>query len=89
MRNKADSCFVLLCLEFADVLEQFESSFYQSALAKFQASDFTAAGFVSPSVPTELFTVIQSDEATHSATLQVRGFCIVFAPTNVGSQSLH
>jgi hypothetical protein len=60
----------ILVLKFADVLEQFESSFYQSALAKFQASDFTAAGFLSPSVPTELFTVIQSDEATHSATLQ-------------------
>ncbi|KAK0242189.1 ferritin-like domain-containing protein [Armillaria nabsnona] len=60
----------ILVLKFADVLEQFESSFYQSALAKFQASDFTAAGFLSPSVPTELFTVIQSDEATHSAALQ-------------------
>ncbi|PBL01945.1 hypothetical protein ARMGADRAFT_233290 [Armillaria gallica] len=63
----------ILVLKFADVLEQFESSFYQSALAKFQASDFTAAGFLSPSVPTELFTVIQSDEATHSATLQSAG----------------
>ncbi|KAK0453048.1 hypothetical protein EV421DRAFT_1730197 [Armillaria borealis] len=52
------------------VLFQFESSFYQSALSKFQASDFTAAGFSSPSVPTELLSVIQSDEATHSATLQ-------------------
>ncbi|KAK0467716.1 ferritin-like domain-containing protein [Desarmillaria tabescens] len=60
----------ILVLKFADVLEQFESSFYQSALSKFQASDFTAAGFVSPSVPTELFSVIQADEATHSSTLQ-------------------
>ncbi|SJL01393.1 uncharacterized protein ARMOST_04714 [Armillaria ostoyae] len=60
----------ILVLKFADVLEQFESSFYQSALSKFQASDFTAAGFSSPSVPTELLSVIQSDEATHSATLQ-------------------
>ncbi|KAK0473554.1 hypothetical protein IW261DRAFT_1657365, partial [Armillaria novae-zelandiae] len=40
--------------EFANVLEQLESSFYQTALSKFQASDFTAAGFVSPSVPMEL-----------------------------------
>ncbi|KAK0231347.1 ferritin-like domain-containing protein [Armillaria fumosa] len=60
----------ILVLKFADVLEQLESSFYQSALSKFQASDFTAAGFVSASVPTELISVIQSDEATHSAALQ-------------------
>ncbi|KAK0191486.1 ferritin-like domain-containing protein [Armillaria mellea] len=60
----------ILVLKFADVLEQFESSFYQTALSKFQASDFTAAGFVSPSVPTELLSVIQSDEATHSTALQ-------------------
>ncbi|KAK0205988.1 ferritin-like domain-containing protein [Desarmillaria ectypa] len=60
----------ILVLKFADVLEQFESSFYQSALSKFQVSDFTAAGFASASVPTELFSVIQADEATHSSALQ-------------------
>ncbi|KAG7446086.1 uncharacterized protein BT62DRAFT_980966 [Guyanagaster necrorhizus] len=60
----------VLVVQFADVLEQFESSFYQTALSKFQASDFTAAGFVSASVPTELISVIQADEATHSSVLQ-------------------
>ena len=56
--------------EFADVLEQFESGFYQKALSKFVDSDFTAAGFSSSQVPIEQFTAIQSDEATHSTVLQ-------------------
>jgi len=60
----------LLVLKFADVLEQLESTFYQTALSKFQESDFTSAGFVSPQIPIEQFSTIQKDESTHSATLQ-------------------
>lgn len=58
--------------EFADVLEQLESSFYQQAIAKFQDSDFTAAGFPSSQLAVEQFKNIQADEATHSVVLQVR-----------------
>jgi len=57
-------------LKFADVLEQLETEFYKQALAKFQASDFTAAGFASPDVAIQQFQTIQSDEATHSVVLQ-------------------
>ena len=57
--------------EFADVLEQFESQFYQQALQKFQSSDFTAAGFVDAQVPIQQFTAIQSDEASHQTALEV------------------
>ncbi|KAK7471219.1 hypothetical protein VKT23_002628 [Stygiomarasmius scandens] len=60
----------LTVLKFADVLEQFEAGFYSAALAKFQESDFTAAGFVSSDIPVQQFTVIQGDEATHSTVLQ-------------------
>jgi hypothetical protein len=60
----------LTVLKFADVLEQFESGFYSAALAKFQPSDFTGAGFVSSDIPIQQFTVIQADEATHSTVLQ-------------------
>ena len=58
--------------EFADVLEQFESQFYAQALQKFQASDFTAAGFSDVQVPIQQFQAILSDEQAHSTTLQVR-----------------
>lgn len=60
----------LLVLKFADVLEQFESTFYQQALAKFQSSDFTAAGFVDAQVPVQQFIQIQADEATHASVLE-------------------
>lgn len=58
--------------EFADVLEQLESSFYSEALSKFQESDFTAAGFPNAQLAIEQFVSIQSDEATHSDVLEVR-----------------
>jgi hypothetical protein len=60
----------LTVLKFADVLEQLESTFYSTALTQFQSADFTAAGFLDPQVPIEQFTTIQSDEQTHSTTLQ-------------------
>lgn len=60
----------ILVFQFADVLEQLESTFYQQALSKFKSSDFTAAGFISSQIPMEQFTTIQADEATHSSVLQ-------------------
>lgn len=66
--KRADSD--ILVLKFADVLEQLENSFYTQALAKFQESDFTSAGYGSSLVPIEQFKGIQIDEATHSTVLQ-------------------
>lgn len=55
--------------EFANVLEQLETEFYKQALAKFQESDFTSAGFVSASIPVQQFNSIAVDEATHTTVL--------------------
>jgi len=60
----------LTVLQFANVLEQLETSFYGQALSKFQESDFTAAGFSNAQVPIEQFTAIAKDEATHTSVLQ-------------------
>lgn len=57
--------------EFANVLEQLESTFYAQALQKFNQSDFTAAGFASAQVPLQQFQAIFQDESTHTTTLQV------------------
>ncbi|KAH9059312.1 ferritin-like domain-containing protein [Lactarius vividus] len=60
----------LLVLQFAHVLEQLETQFYQQALTKFQPSDFTAAGFSSADIPVQQFTAIQSDESAHVTALE-------------------
>lgn len=60
----------ILVFQFADVLEQLESSFYQQALTTFTTADFVTAGFTSSEVIIEQFTTIQIDESTHSSTLQ-------------------
>lgn len=39
--------------EFAHVLEQLETQFYQAAIAKFQVADFIAAGYSSAEVAVE------------------------------------
>jgi hypothetical protein len=46
----------LLIIEFAQVLEQLETQFYQTALSKFQAKDFIDAGFVSAAVAVDQIT---------------------------------
>lgn len=56
-------------LEFANVLEQFESGFYQAGIAKFQDTDFEQAGFTSPTLIQQQLTVFQSDESTHATIL--------------------
>ena len=63
-------CQPICHAEFADVLEQLESTFYSQALSKFQDTDFTGAGFADAQVPIQQFASIQRDEATHSAQLQ-------------------
>jgi len=60
----------LLVMQFADVLEQFETKFYSQALSQFQDADFTAAGFSSSDIPLEQLVTIQNDEQTHSNALQ-------------------
>ncbi|KAJ3532250.1 hypothetical protein NM688_g7451 [Phlebia brevispora] len=60
----------LLVMQFADVLEQMESTFYSQALAQFQTSDFVTAGFSDPEVAIQQFTSIQSDESVHDTILQ-------------------
>lgn len=60
----------ILVFQFADVLEQLESEFYSQALAKFQESDFTSAGFSSSQLAIEQISTIQVDESTHSTVLQ-------------------
>ncbi|KAA1466035.1 hypothetical protein DENSPDRAFT_768150 [Dentipellis sp. KUC8613] len=59
----------LLVLKFATVLEQLETQFYMQGLQKFQASDFTNAGFASAQIPIEQLTAIGGDEATHTTIL--------------------
>jgi rubrerythrin len=66
---RAASANDITVLKFANVLEQLETEFYQQALAKFQESDFTAAGFVAASVPVQQFSSIAVDEATHTTVL--------------------
>ncbi|KAG1739849.1 ferritin-like domain-containing protein, partial [Suillus paluster] len=56
--------------EFANVLEQLESTFYSQALQKFNQSDFIAAGFASAQIPLQQFQAIAADESTHATTLQ-------------------
>jgi len=81
VRRQADSVN-LLVLQFANVLEQLESQFYSQALQKFQASDFTSAGFSSAQIPMEQFTSIFSDESTHSTVLQGQIISLGAQPIN-------
>lgn len=71
----------ILVFTFANVLEQLESNFYQAAIAKFQTSDFLAAGYVNADVAVEQLQQIASDEATHESAL-------ASAITSFGAQPL-
>ncbi|KAJ7932778.1 ferritin-like domain-containing protein [Mycena leptocephala] len=59
-----------LVFQFAQVLNQLENEFYKQAIAKFQDADFTAAGFTSSAMVSQVLTAIQNDEATHIAAIQ-------------------
>ncbi|GFZ43846.1 hypothetical protein JCM24511_01566 [Saitozyma sp. JCM 24511] len=60
----------LTVVKFAVLAESLEATFYDTALKKFTAQDFTDAGFVDGEIVFEQLTVIQTDEATHLSTLQ-------------------
>lgn len=68
--KRAASAADVLVLQFADVLEQFESGFYKAGISKFQEADFSNAGFTSPALVAQQLSTLQSDEATHSTVLQ-------------------
>ncbi|KAG8980271.1 hypothetical protein FRB90_007699, partial [Tulasnella sp. 427] len=67
IRRQAANSTDVLVFQFADVLERLETEFYSQALAKFQDSDFTTAGFGNTAIPKELFSTIHGDEAAHTA----------------------
>lgn len=58
---------VPIVVEFAEILEQLETQFYTQALAKFQPSDFTAAGISVPDVAIQNFQDILAHETAHVA----------------------
>jgi hypothetical protein len=60
----------LSVLQFALTLENLESSFYNQAMQKFQASDFSNAGFSSANIAIEEITAIQTDESTHVSVIE-------------------
>jgi len=60
----------ILVFQFANILEQLESTFYSQALQKFSDSDFTTAGFSSSALASQQFTVISNDESTHTTVIQ-------------------
>jgi len=70
IRTRAASANDALVFNFANVLEQLENQFYAQALAKFSDSDFSAAGFSTDIIPSQIFTAIQSEEASHQSFLQ-------------------
>ncbi|KAJ7666544.1 ferritin-like domain-containing protein [Mycena rosella] len=70
LRARAATAADALVFQFANVLEQLETEFYAQGLAKFQDSDFTAAGFSSSLLATQTLTTIQQDEATHLTVIQ-------------------
>jgi len=70
VQKKRDAAANALVFQFANVLNQLESSFYGQAISKFQDSDFTAAGFTSSQMVTQILTQIKTDEDTHIVALQ-------------------
>jgi hypothetical protein len=69
-RRAAEDNGTVTAFQFAHVLEQLESKFYSTALQTFQASDFSAAGFTSPSLVVQQLNSISSDENTHVTALE-------------------
>lgn len=60
----------ILVFQFADVLEQLETAFYEQGIAKFQDADFTNAGFASSQLVQQQLLTIEKDERAHSVALQ-------------------
>ncbi|KAJ6510285.1 ferritin-like domain-containing protein [Mycena vitilis] len=70
VKSRAASANTALAFQFANVLEQLETEFYKQGIAKFQDSDFQAAGFSSSLIASQTLTNIQLDEATHTTVIQ-------------------
>ncbi|WWC62098.1 uncharacterized protein I303_104688 [Kwoniella dejecticola CBS 10117] len=66
----ADTSNDLTVVKFAALAELLEKTFYEQALAKFDAQAFTDAGFVDGQGIREQLQVIATDEATHLTVLQ-------------------
>jgi len=60
----------ILVMQFAHVLELLETDFYQKALAKFVAKDFTDAGIAVPEVAIQNFQDIFAHEGAHTKFLE-------------------
>jgi len=70
VKPRAASATDGVVLQFANVLNQLEESFYTQALAKFQDSDFTAAGFPASQIAQQTLAGIQQNEQAHIDFLQ-------------------
>jgi hypothetical protein len=70
VKPRAASATDAVVLQFANVLNQLEQSFYSQALAKFQDSDFTAAGFPASQIAQQTLAGIQQNEQAHIDFLQ-------------------
>jgi len=70
VKPRAASATDAVVFQFANVLNQLEQSFYSQALAKFQDSDFTAAGFPASQIAEQTLAGIQQNEQAHIAYLQ-------------------
>ncbi|KAF8583947.1 hypothetical protein K439DRAFT_1617042 [Ramaria rubella] len=68
-QTRAAAAGDIVVMNFASVLENLETQFYTQALAKFQDSDFEAAGYSSSLLPSQQFQNIMGDEASHLKTL--------------------
>lgn len=80
--KRAAAALDVTVLQFADVLEQLESQFYQAGLQKFQDSDFSAAGFSASTLATQQITTIQSDESTHASVLEAELTAVGASPVS-------
>ncbi|WVQ80817.1 hypothetical protein IAT38_002924 [Cryptococcus sp. DSM 104549] len=66
----ADTSNDVTVVKFAALAESLEKTFYEQALAKFDAQAFSDAGFADGQGIFDQLTVIAKDEATHLTTLQ-------------------
>ncbi|KAK7696598.1 hypothetical protein QCA50_001256 [Cerrena zonata] len=69
IQKRAAAASDMLVLQFANVLEQFETQFYTQALAKFVEQDFISAGYSNAQIAIQQFQSIQIDESIHTTVL--------------------
>ncbi|KAK7696597.1 hypothetical protein QCA50_001255 [Cerrena zonata] len=69
IQKRTASATDIQVLQFANVLEQFETQFYTQVLAKFSEQDFISAGYLNAEIAIQQFQSIQIDETVHTNTL--------------------